>query len=59
MRAVHANEGPIPRPNQETCIDQRAEQRITHVALETPEAAGLGGCQSKAGHLHEFALYSL
>jgi hypothetical protein len=44
---------------QEFCVDQGAQERVTDIALESPQALCLCGGQTEARHLDEFPLDSL
>jgi len=56
QRSVQADEGAVPRLRQEFCVDQCAEERVTHIALQAPQALRLRGSQTEARHLDELPL---
>jgi hypothetical protein len=57
--AIESDESAIARLRQELRIHEGSQQRITHIALEAPQALRLRRRQSKSGHFHVFALNSL
>jgi hypothetical protein len=59
MGAINPDERAVAGLREELRIHQGAQQRITHVALEAPQALCLRGRQAKSGHFQVFALNSL
>jgi hypothetical protein len=57
--AIEPDESPVPRLGEELRIHEGSQQRITHVALEAPQALRLRRRQSKSGHFYVFALNPL
>jgi hypothetical protein len=53
---LHSNECSITGLCQEPRVDERSEERVTHIAVQTPQALGLSGSEPKSGHLQEFTL---
>jgi len=58
-RTFSSNERAVASLRKKLCFDQRPEQRIAHLALQSPQALRLRGRQTKTRHFHELALYSL
>jgi hypothetical protein len=57
--AVLADKRSVSRLRQELGIHEGTKQRITKVALQSPQTLCLWGGQSEPRHLDEFPLYSL
>jgi hypothetical protein len=57
--ALNPNERSVSPLREELRLDQSFEQPVAYLSIQAPEPLRLGGCQTKAGHLCEFALYSL
>jgi hypothetical protein len=57
--AIETDESPVARAREELRVHKRSQQRIANVALQPPQALGLGGRQAKSGHFHVFTLNSL
>jgi hypothetical protein len=57
--AIIPNERAVARLQKESGVHERAQQGVTNLALETPQALRLRCCQPKSRHLNEFALDSL
>jgi hypothetical protein len=59
LRAIEPDESAIARLREELRVHEGSQERITHIALEAPQALRLRGRQSKSRHFHVFALNSL
>jgi hypothetical protein len=57
--AVLADKRSVSRLRQELGIHEGTKQRITNVALQSPQTLCLCGGQSEPRHFDEFPLYSL
>jgi hypothetical protein len=57
--AFHSDERTVARLREKLRIHERAQQCITDVALEAPQALSLRSRQSKTGHFNVFTLNSL
>jgi hypothetical protein len=58
-RSIHADKRAVASLREKLGFDQCREQRIADVAIQTPQALRLRGCQPKTRHFYELALYSL
>jgi hypothetical protein len=59
QRSVLADERTIPRLRQELCVDQCTKERVTDIAIQSPQTLCLRGSQTEARHFDELSLYSL
>jgi hypothetical protein len=58
-RSVTPDVRAVARLRKEFRVNQGSKQCIADVALQTPQALSLAGCQAKPGHFYEFTLDSL
>lgn len=59
QRSILADERAVAGLRQELCVHECAQQGVTHITIQSPQALGLGSGQPEARHLYEFALNPL